>query len=444
MTKSKKIVLIAILISFLSFFPTRDTYAEDPFEGRVDVYLTTEDGLIDELLIQCVNIYIDINVPSGQYTVQDFFDTFYVGPDYNKGTTFIDILTGISNVSNGTWTDAEFKEQLGYQLTENDLLSLADFKGYSIDFNQLEAKLNETVIFTTDDEVQKFQVPFVKNNAKTTIHYQYEDGSKAADDYVVEGKEGLTPNVMVQSPTIDGYVADQPTVEVALNGIQEIAVTYHEPPLPTTDITIHFVDEKNPISELKSPVVLTKEIGSLVDLTKENIDTSVEGYLLKNQLDTSYEVKDSPNDIYLTYLKDATKADVTIHFVQADNHEIALKEPMILKNQTVGASIDLASLMIPKEIDNYLLTSQLDTAYLVKSGVNDIYLTYDTKTSAPPIVDSNLQQPTTTVEEKTNDPAIKTLPQTSEATNSLFSVFGILLASAGILFWNCKKIEHHL
>lgn len=268
------------------------------------------------------------------------------GTDSSGKMDLIRVISIFSSYNNGMMTAEDAIKQLGIawpgvsysnkeslDYTVNNFFS--QLKGYTINDLELNKLLDQHVNLTsigTDYYVaDPFYVPFILNNFSATIHYQYADGTPAAEDRIITGYKGQ-PSVTIDSPAIEGYAPDQSQLSINFSKAEnlEYTVTYVKEAAKKADVTIHFVDASDPTNELKTSIVLpTQEVGSTIDLTKVGLNTTVDGYTLQNKLNDQYIVKDKgENEIYLLYIKNLTEMETkkvtrTIHYQSTDGSKVS-------------------------------------------------------------------------------------------------------------------------
>lgn len=268
------------------------------------------------------------------------------GTDSSGKMDLIRVISIFSSYNNGMMTAEDAIKQLGIawpgvsysnkeslDYTVNNFFS--QLKGYTINDLELNKLLDQHVNLTsigTDYYVaDPFYVPFILNNFSATIHYQYADGTPAAEDRIITGYKGQ-PSVTIDSPAIEGYIPDQSQLSINFSKAEnlEYTVTYVKEAAKKADVTIHFVDASDPTNELKTSIVLpTQEVGSTIDLTKVGLNTAVAGYTLQNKLNDQYIVKDKgENEIYLLYIKNLTEMETkkvtrTIHYQSTDGSKVS-------------------------------------------------------------------------------------------------------------------------
>ncbi|MDT2621263.1 MucBP domain-containing protein [Lactococcus petauri] len=200
-------------------------------------------------------------------------------------------------------------------------------KGYTAD----KAEIGSQTV-SGDSSDLEFTVVYAKNaptittESKTineTIHYVYEDGTKAHDDYVakpveftrevstdaVTGEKTYGPwsadqsFAAVTSPAIKGYTADKAQIDKQIvNGDSkdlEFKVTYTKTPVAGGNVTAKYVDENgNPIAD---DVIASGNVGDPYSTTQKDVP----GYTFK-------EVQGNPTGSF-------TDQDQTVTYVYTKN-----------------------------------------------------------------------------------------------------------------------------
>ncbi len=128
--------------------------------------------------------------------------SFYPGEEFSIGSPEIDGYTPDLTTVTGTMTDGNMSYTVEYSKIPDD-------------------NPNPPV----PDEPEK-------KEHTVTIHYVYEDGTKAADDYNETYPEG--EEFSVDSPDIEGYTPDKPNISDTANSDLEYTVTYTKTPTPVT------------------------------------------------------------------------------------------------------------------------------------------------------------------------------------------------------------------
>lgn len=188
---------------------------------------------------------------------------------------------------------------------------------------------------------------------KETIHYVYEDGTKAKDDYVKEVtfmqsgvKDQVTGEINwngewtqaqsppeVESPSIPGYQGDKAKVEAILvshdDQDKEITVTYHKAG-QKAKLSLIDDDSKTGIQHLDASGSFGDKIvfGTDIDaLIKHYEEKSYE--LVSNSFkDQSYQADDSQNqfEIYFKHKKqkvyESKKINEAIHYLDEEGNQV--------------------------------------------------------------------------------------------------------------------------
>lgn len=158
----------------------------------------------------------------------------------------------------GTYPDTpDEKETIPGKVGEQTAAAAKDYTGFTaLDFTQATiAKTGTTV-----------RIYYVRNDYDLTIHYVFEDGSKAAEDY--SGRLVFEKPYEVTSPAVAGYTPDQAVVSGTMPAVHvELTVTY------TRNYTIHHVEKGKTTGNLAEDTIGTAPLGTTIDVAaqKKNI-----------------------------------------------------------------------------------------------------------------------------------------------------------------------------
>lgn len=158
----------------------------------------------------------------------------------------------------GTYPDTpDEKETIPGKVGEQTAAAAKDYTGFTaLDFTQATiAKTGTTV-----------RIYYVRNYYDLTIHYVFEDGSKAAEDY--SGRLVFEKPYEVTSPAVEGYTPDQAVVSGKMPAEHvELTVTY------TRNYTIHHVEKGKTTGNLAEDTIGTAPLGTTIDVAaqKKNI-----------------------------------------------------------------------------------------------------------------------------------------------------------------------------
>ena len=264
---------------------------------------------------------LDIAWHEVTYEPQKATVTYYDDTD-NKTTLKSDSLEGDSNADSGYTTKS----------------SIDDYKSKGYEFVSDDTK-GQNVVFDNDSSVnQNYEVHLKhgtesnhdKTTVKETIHYNYADGSKAAEDHSdsvtlsrTGTKDKVTGNTVwnawsagkissVTSPTIPGYTADKKEIGAKfVNGPHDEFVETVTYKVDTQKATVTYVDDTDNKTTLKSDSL---EGDSNAD-SKYNTKSSIEDYENKgyelvsddtNGADVVFDNDSSVNQNYEVHLKHGT------------------------------------------------------------------------------------------------------------------------------------------
>ena len=158
----------------------------------------------------------------------------------------------------GTYPDTpDEKETIPGKVGEQTAAAAKDYTGFTaLDFTQATiAKTGTTV-----------RIYYVRNDYDLTIHYVFEDGSKAAEDY--SDRLVFEKPYEVTSPAVEGYTPDQAVVSGNMPAEHvELTVTY------TRNYTIHHVEKGKTTGNLAEDTIGTAPLGTTIDVAaqKKNI-----------------------------------------------------------------------------------------------------------------------------------------------------------------------------
>lgn len=158
----------------------------------------------------------------------------------------------------GTYPDTpDEKETIPGKVGEQTAAAAKDYTGFTaLDFTQATiAKTGTTV-----------RIYYVRNDYDLTIHYVFEDGSKAAEDY--SGRLAFEKPYEVTSPAVAGHTPDQAVVSGNMPAEHvELTVTY------TRNYTIHHVEKGKTTGNLAEDTIGTAPLGTTIDVAaqKKNI-----------------------------------------------------------------------------------------------------------------------------------------------------------------------------
>lgn len=158
----------------------------------------------------------------------------------------------------GTYPDTpDEKETIPGKVGEQTAAAAKVYTGFTaLDFTQATiAKTGTTV-----------RIYYVRNYYDLTIHYVFEDGSKAAEDY--SGRLVFEKPYEVTSPAVAGHTPDQAVVSGNMPAEHvELTVTY------TRNYTIHHVEKGKTTGNLAEDTIGTAPLGTMIDVAaqKKNI-----------------------------------------------------------------------------------------------------------------------------------------------------------------------------
>lgn len=193
-------------------------------------------------------------------------DTFEI-----KGNTVLYAVWNLIQENNADYTVEHYKEKLDGtypdtpdetetipgKVGEQTAAAAKDYTGFTaLDFTQATiAKTGTTV-----------RIYYVRNYYDLTIHYVFEDGSKAAEDY--SGRLVFEKPYEVTSPAVAGHTPDQAVVSGNMPAVHvELTVTY------TRNYTIHHVEKGKTTGNLAEDTIGTAPLGTTIDVAaqKKNI-----------------------------------------------------------------------------------------------------------------------------------------------------------------------------
>lgn len=158
----------------------------------------------------------------------------------------------------GTYPDTpDEKETIPGKVGEQTAAAAKVYTGFTaLDFTQATiAKTGTTV-----------RIYYVRNDYDLTIHYVFEDGSQAAEDY--SGRLVFEKPYEVTSPAVAGHTPDQAVVSGNMPAEHvELIVTY------TRNYTIHHVEKGKTTGNLAEDTIGTAPLGTTIDVAaqKKNI-----------------------------------------------------------------------------------------------------------------------------------------------------------------------------
>ena len=288
---------------------------------------------------------LDIAWHEVTYEPQKATVTYYDDTD-NKTTLKSDSLEGDSNADSGYTTKS----------------SIDDYKSKGYEFVSDDTK-GQNVVFDNDSSViQNYEVHLKhgtepkqdETTVKETIHYNYADGSKAAEDHSdsvtlsrTGTKDKVTGNTVwnawsagkissVTSPTIPGYTADKKEIGAKfVNGPHDEFVETVTYKADTQKATVTYIDDTDNKTTLKSDSLEGDSNADSGYTTKSSIDDyKSKGYELvkddTNGADVVFDHDSTKDQSYEVHLKhgtesnhDKTTVKETIHYNYADGSKAA-------------------------------------------------------------------------------------------------------------------------
>ncbi len=232
--------------------------------------------------------------------------------------------------------------------------------GYKADIEKVEGTMDSV-------SGKSFTVTYAPELCDLTIHYQYADESKAADDYI--GKVAFDSAYSVDSPEIENFVADIKTVSGTMNDVngKEITVTYTGADSKTT-LVIDIPGQDKP-----TEIDVTGEYGEEVTVDPELIP-EIPGYT-RQPADPITVIIGEDEKVEITYT--ANNYPLIIHYQYADKSKAA-------EDYEGEAAFDSTYSVDSPVIENYVADYATVTGTMDDVNGKEITVTYtgeDSKTT---------------------------------------------------------------
>lgn len=223
-----------------------------------------------------------------------------------------------------------------------------------------------TVYLLYQPQPQTITIKFVDATTHEALKAPVEITGKETDSIVDLTQEGIETN-------ISGYkLGSSLDTQWVVRGDQNVIELLYV--RDTAKVNVHFVSGSNPNKELKPSQQIEATVGDRVDFNTL-LDLKVLGYRLMSS--GKYTVQSGAvQDVYLLYMGEAR--DIKVHYIDAKTRQ-ELKPSSILRNEEVGAIVDLTKQGLDTQIAGYDLQNSLESAYVVKIEGNDVYLEYVAK-----------------------------------------------------------------
>ncbi|MBE6811573.1 MAG: hypothetical protein E7523_01690 [Ruminococcaceae bacterium] len=197
------------------------------------------------------NVTIKYETPEGVEAPETFNASFRFGQTYNIKSPVVVGYNPSSVTVSGTMGTEDVEATVRYEIAsykvtvnyiyangataaESVTETVAYGDAYSIVSPELVDKYGEPILGYTPSQAVvegvmgneniEIDVIYGINTYTLTIHYAYEDGAVAAEDYVADLEYGYAYNV--KSAVVDGYAASSPYVSGTITSDTEITVTY--------------------------------------------------------------------------------------------------------------------------------------------------------------------------------------------------------------------------
>lgn len=226
----------------------------------------------DEVLVKDCTLQVEGSRFAGWSTTPSPTVVYKAGDTFEiKGNTVLYAVWDLIQENNADYTVEHYKKKLDGtypdtpdetetipgKVGEQTAAAAKDYTGFTaLDFTQATiAKTGTTV-----------RIYYVRNDYDLTIHYVFEDGSKAAEDY--SGRLVFEEPYEVTSPAVEGYTPNQAVVSGNMPaGHVERTVTY------TRNYTIHHVEKGKTTGNLAEDTIGTAPLGTTIDVAaqKKNI-----------------------------------------------------------------------------------------------------------------------------------------------------------------------------
>lgn len=230
----------------------------------------------------------------------------------------------------GTYPDTpDEKETLPGKVGEQTAAAKKNYTGFTaLDFTQATiAKTGTTV-----------RIYYVRNYYDLTIHYVFEDGSKAAEDY--SDRLVFEKPYEVTSPAVEGYTPDQAVVSGKMPAEHaEFTVTY------TRNYTIHHVEKGKTTGNLAEDTIGTAPLGTTIDVAAQK--KNIAGFAYDSCDIAEIVMSEAENEATIYYARQSY--GYTIHHVELGSNKQLAEDTT--GTALYGAKVVTAS--AKKEITGY-------------------------------------------------------------------------------------------
>ncbi len=399
------ICFFGILIGLITAFTvsTTNVFALD---SDIDIELVTEDNSIAPATFS--HYRLAVPVTPGKYTYKQIVEMpIDQSTDSIKLSTTREIIEELNNLLRKKITPEEYIRNI-YSSGKDDMIKdVYDFTslyaGYVINENKYNQELEKLY-----DPNTPLEVTLSRITSRTIIHYQYEDGTIASEDKIIEGVQGVDAPVVVQSPVIKGYSPDKENVTVVFGKEEdEITVIYKKDKVLAQNIVIKYQDSKG--NTIHPDQEISGYVDDMYDASDSKYKLDIDGYKLD-------ETK-LPGNLKGTF---SNKPQVVL-FVYTSTSDTSTSDTSTSDTSTSDTSTSDTSTSDTSTSD----TSMSDTS------MSDTSMS-DTSTSDTSMSDTSISDTSTDTRDKN-----KMLPRAGEdiKTKSLAVIGGFLVVLTGVVLF---------
>ncbi|MDN3182050.1 MucBP domain-containing protein [Enterococcus faecalis] len=198
--------------------------------------------------------------------------------DSIKLSTTREIIEELNNLLRKKITPEEYVFRMYSSWKDDVIKDVYDFTslyaGYVINENKYNQELEKLY-----DPNTPLEVTLSRITSRTIIHYQYEDGTIASEDKIIEGVQGVDAPVVVQSPVIKGYSPDKENVTVVFGKEEdEITVIYKKDKVLAQNIVIKYQDSKG--NTIHPDQEISGYVDDMYDASDSKYKLDIDGYKL--------------------------------------------------------------------------------------------------------------------------------------------------------------------
>ncbi|MBV6961639.1 MucBP domain-containing protein [Enterococcus faecalis] len=269
------ICFFGILIGLITAFTvsTTNVFALD---SGIDIELVTEDNSIAPATFS--HYRLAVPVTPGKYTYKQIVEMpIDQSTDSIKLSTTREIIEELNNLLRKKITPEEYVFRMYSSWKDDVIKDVYDFTslyaGYVINENKYNQELEKLY-----DPNTPLEVTLSRITSRTIIHYQYEDGTIASEDKIIEGVQGVDAPVVVQSPVIKGYSPDKENVTVVFGKEDEITVIYKKDKVLAQNIVIKYQDSKG--NTIHPDQEISGYVDDMYDASDSKYKLDIDGYKL--------------------------------------------------------------------------------------------------------------------------------------------------------------------